>query len=95
MKVILLSVRAPVGRINIATTKLVLGRGLCSIKHKKGLQNYFLYLLKTISTRKTHLETEQYLMLLQTTNPRPLAPPSDQRKLSVEHLVEEDCLLNA
>lgn len=49
---ILLSVRAPVGRINIATTKLVLGRGICSVKHKKGLQNYCFYLLKTIFSKE-------------------------------------------
>ena len=45
---ILLSVRAPVGRINIATTKLVIGRGLSSVKHKKALPNYCYYLLKEI-----------------------------------------------
>lgn len=45
---ILLSVRAPVGRINIANKKLVIGRGLCSITHKGNLQNYLFYLLKDI-----------------------------------------------
>ncbi|MFN5429277.1 MAG: restriction endonuclease subunit S [Cyclobacteriaceae bacterium] len=45
---ILLSVRAPVGRINIATTKLVIGRGLCSVKHKMNLINYCYYLLKDV-----------------------------------------------
>lgn len=32
---ILLSVRAPVGRINIANDKIVIGRGLCAINHKR------------------------------------------------------------
>ena len=45
---ILLSVRAPVGRINIATCKLIIGRGLSSVKHKKQLPNYCYYLLKNI-----------------------------------------------
>jgi type I restriction enzyme S subunit len=45
---ILLSVRAPVGRINIATSQLVIGRGLCSIKHKMNLPNYCYYLLKDV-----------------------------------------------
>jgi type I restriction enzyme S subunit len=45
---ILLSVRAPVGRINVATTKLVIGRGLCSVKHKMNLSNYCYYLLKDV-----------------------------------------------
>lgn len=42
---ILFSVRAPVGRINIANKKLIIGRGLASIKHKVGLQSYLYYLL--------------------------------------------------
>ena len=47
-KDILLSVRAPVGRINVANTKIVIGRGLCAIKHKKCLQSFLFYLLKHI-----------------------------------------------
>lgn len=39
---ILLSVRAPVGRINIANVRLIIGRGLCSIRHKTN-NNTFLY----------------------------------------------------
>jgi len=39
---ILFSVRAPVGRINIADTKLIIGRGLSAIRHYAGWQ-WFLY----------------------------------------------------
>lgn len=35
---ILVSVRAPVGRINLAHTKLIVGRGLCSIRNREGYQ---------------------------------------------------------
>jgi type I restriction enzyme S subunit len=42
---ILLSVRAPVGRINIANTKLVIGRGLSSISSKTKNQSHLFYLL--------------------------------------------------
>ncbi len=42
---ILLSVRAPVGRINIANRKLVIGRGLCSISSINNNQCYLYYLL--------------------------------------------------
>ena len=45
---ILLSVRAPVGRINIANCRLVIGRGLCSIKHRESFNNYCFYALKEI-----------------------------------------------
>ncbi len=43
---ILFSVRAPVGRINIADRALIIGRGLAAIRHKLGLNVYLLYLLK-------------------------------------------------
>lgn len=45
---ILFSVRAPVGRINIADRKLIIGRGLAAIRHLAGLQSFLYYQLKTI-----------------------------------------------
>ncbi len=45
---ILFSVRAPVGRINIATKKIVIGRGLCAIRNKAGNQNFAFHQLKEI-----------------------------------------------
>src|SRR3989344_539131 len=43
---LLFSVRAPVGRINIANTKIILGRGLAAIRHKQNKQSFLFYLLK-------------------------------------------------
>ena len=43
---ILFSVRAPVGRMNITKNQVVIGRGLASIIHKKGLQSFLFYQLK-------------------------------------------------
>ena len=43
---LLFSVRAPVGRMNIANKKVILGRGLSAIRHKKGFQS-LLYLMFT------------------------------------------------
>jgi type I restriction-modification system DNA methylase subunit/restriction endonuclease S subunit len=46
---ILLSVRAPVGPVNIATQKICIGRGLAAIKAKKDVSQFFLfYFLKSI-----------------------------------------------
>lgn len=45
---ILFSVRAPVGRINIAISKIVIGRGISAIRHKNRLQSFLLYQLKNI-----------------------------------------------
>lgn len=43
---ILFSVRAPVGRINIANKKIVIGRGLCAIRSKSGNQIFLFQQLK-------------------------------------------------
>ncbi len=43
---ILFSVRAPVGRINIANKRIVIGRGLSAIRSKNGNQNFILHQLK-------------------------------------------------
>jgi len=45
---ILFSVRAPVGRINLADRNLIVGRGLHAIRHKQGKQAFILYQLKSI-----------------------------------------------
>jgi len=44
---ILFSVRAPVGRINITTDKIVIGRGLAAIRSILGQQNLLFYALKS------------------------------------------------
>ena len=43
---ILFSVRAPVGRINIANKKVIIGRGLSTIRSKNGSQTFLLQQLK-------------------------------------------------
>jgi len=43
---ILMSVRAPVGDLNIANEEICIGRGLCSIEMNNGNNIYLLYLLK-------------------------------------------------
>lgn len=48
---ILFSVRAPVGRLNIAIEKIILGRGLAAINHKEGWNSFLLYQLQNIFFR--------------------------------------------
>lgn len=45
---ILLSVRAPVGRINIADRDIVIGRGLSAFRHKHNKMSFLLYTLMNI-----------------------------------------------
>lgn len=42
---VLLSVRAPVGRINVADRRLILGRGLAGIRHAENYQSFLLHQL--------------------------------------------------
>jgi len=73
---ILVSVRAPVGRINITLDRIVLGRGLSAICSKSGHQSFLLYALKEhfyaediigtgaiyAATNKKELEAQQILI---------------------------------
>lgn len=43
---ILFSVRAPVGRLNIADCDMIIGRGLAAMRHKTGFNSYLFYLLR-------------------------------------------------
>ena len=43
---ILFSVRAPVGRMNVAPCRMILGRGLCGIRHRSGCQRFLFHGLK-------------------------------------------------
>ena len=43
---VLMSVRAPVGDLNISSENCCIGRGLSSIKNKYNLQSYTFYLMK-------------------------------------------------
>ena len=45
---IMLSVRAPVGRINIALHRLVLGRGVSAVRARDGHQNFLFHQLKEV-----------------------------------------------
>ncbi|MDQ0593937.1 type I restriction enzyme S subunit [Chryseobacterium ginsenosidimutans] len=45
---ILFSVRAPVGRLNVASEEIILGRGLAAINDKNGLNSFLYYQLRTI-----------------------------------------------
>lgn len=45
---ILLSVRAPVGNLNIALEQCCIGRGLAALRHKSGFQSFALYQLQSL-----------------------------------------------
>lgn len=45
---VLMSVRAPVGDVNIASTSCCIGRGISSIRHKTNQQSYLYYLMQDV-----------------------------------------------
>jgi len=49
---LLFSVRAPVGRMNIANKKIILGRGLSAIRHKESFQSFLLLAFADRFTKK-------------------------------------------
>lgn len=54
---IIMSVRAPVGALNITPIKMCLGRGLCSLRSKNNNQTFLYYLLKYYSNDLVNKET--------------------------------------
>ena len=46
---VIMSVRAPVGDVNITPVKMCLGRGICSLRHKDGEQEFLYYLMRYYS----------------------------------------------
>jgi type I restriction enzyme S subunit len=43
---VIISVRAPVGDVNITPVRMCLGRGVCSLRHKEGEQEFLYYLMR-------------------------------------------------
>lgn len=43
---VIMSVRAPVGELNITPVDMCLGRGVCSLRMKNGNQSYLFYMMK-------------------------------------------------
>ena len=54
---VLMSVRAPVGDLNIAQEDICIGRGVCGLKMKKGDNEFLYYLLKANISHLIHKES--------------------------------------
>ena len=54
---VIMSVRAPVGDLNITPTDMCLGRGVCGIRMKNGKQNFLYYLMKYSIPQLLNMET--------------------------------------
>ena len=54
----LVSVRAPVGAINMASEKCAIGRGVAAIRHKSGSRSYTYYAMKSLKDRFYQFEAD-------------------------------------
>ena len=54
----LVSVRAPVGDVNMAMERCCVGRGVAGIRHKSGSRSYTYYAMHTLSNRFARFEAE-------------------------------------
>ena len=54
----LVSVRAPVGDINMAMERCCVGRGVAAVRHKSGNRSYTYYAMHTLSNRFARFEAE-------------------------------------
>jgi type I restriction enzyme, S subunit len=85
---ILMSVRAPVGSVNICNQKCIIGRGLSAIRPHANLNNYFLYYyLKCNEKNVASLGTgSTFKAITQTTLKKlevPLPPLDDQIRIAI------------
>ena len=83
---VLMSVRAPVGNVNLADRKYVIGRGLTSISLKEGDNRFILY---SLLHRKKELEAQSYGSTFKAINKTtvtnfriPLPPLPEQRAIA-------------
>ena len=88
----LLSVRAPVGDINVATDKCCIGRGLASIKSKNNCHSFIFYLLQSMKRRFDVYNGEGTVfgsINKDTLNGQNIIIPSDSIILEFEEIIEE------
>ena len=86
---ILFSVRAPVGRINVAAERMVIGRGLSAMRAKNKCQSWLLYTLKDYFTQEDMIgvgcifasTTKKELLSVK------LPSPTEEEIASFEHIV--------
>jgi type I restriction enzyme S subunit len=85
---VLLSVRAPVGRINVADRRLVLGRGLAGLRHPVGRQSFLLHQLGHVFAEEDAVGdgtiykavTKQFLSKM------PILAPSEDAQIAYENV---------
>ena len=58
---VIMSVRAPVGDLNVTPVDMCLGRGVCSLRMKNGNQDFLFYMMKYYIPHLLKKEINEYL----------------------------------
>ena len=88
---VLLSVRAPVGAVNVATDSYGIGRGLCAIRSKSNYQFWY-YVLTTITAYLNSIATGSTYLAVSiedVRNTMTILPPKQEQKAIVNYLDEK------
>lgn len=80
---ILMSVRAPVGAINIADKSYCIGRGLCAISSKSGNNNYLRFLIQSKLTELDRISTGSTFKAINSNDLKSLEVPSKEQDVSL------------
>lgn len=80
---ILMSVRAPVGAINIADKSYCIGRGLCAISSKSGNNNYLRFLIQSKLTELDRISTGSTFKAINSNDLKNLEVPIDEKDISL------------
>ena len=85
---VLLSVRVPVGRVNVADHRLVLGRGLAGLRHRSGRQSFLLQQICHVFAEEDAIvdETIYKAVTKRFLEQLPLLFPSKQAQVAFENL---------
>jgi len=80
---ILMSVRAPVGAINIADKSYCIGRGLCAISAKSGNNDYLRFLLQSKIAELDRISTGSTFKAINSNDLKCLEVPSKEQDISL------------
>ncbi len=80
---ILMSVRAPVGAINIADKSYCIGRGLCAISAKSGNNDYLRFLLQSKIAELDRISTGSTFKAINSNDLKYLEVPSKEQDISL------------
>ena len=80
---ILMSVRAPVGAINIADKSYCIGRGLCAISAKSGNNDYLRFLLQSKKNEFDRISTGSTFKAINSSDLKNLEVPSKEQDITL------------